>query len=76
MRLEDRGEDSIWKLEDPAVLRREQQAKQQAAAEQKFKKASMAHSKKQAVGFCHVTVVTLVQPVMHGTRHSPQQRAD
>lgn len=87
MRLEDRGDDSIWKLEDPAVLRREQQAKQQAAAEQKFKKASMAHSKKQAVGSFHVTVinpcsaclvtvVTLVQPVMHGTRHSPQQRAD
>ena len=50
VRLEDRGEDSIWKLEDPAVLRREQQAKQQAAAEQKYKKATMAHSKKQAVG--------------------------
>ena len=50
VRLEDRGDDSIWKLEDPAVLRREQQAKQQAAAEQKHKKAAMAHSMKQAVG--------------------------
>ena len=50
VRLEDRGDDSIWKLEDPAVLRREQQAKQQAAAEQKYKKATMAHSKKHAVG--------------------------
>ena len=49
VRLEDRGDESIWKLEDPDVLRQEQQAKQQAAAEQKFKKLNMAHSKKQAV---------------------------
>ena len=49
VRLEDRGDESVWKLEDPAVLRREQQAKQQAAAEQKLKKLVMAHSKKQAV---------------------------
>lgn len=49
VRLEDRGDESIWKLEDPDVLRQEQQAKQQAAAEQKYKKATVAHSKKQAV---------------------------
>lgn len=48
VRLEDRGDESVWKLEDPAVLRREQQAKQQAAAEQKLKKLVMAHSRKQA----------------------------
>ena len=57
VRLEDRGADSIWKLEDPAVLRREQQAKQQAAAEQKYKKAVMAHSKKQAVGGIQCIIV-------------------
>lgn len=50
VRLEDRGDESVWKLEDPDVLRQEQEAKQQAAAEQKYKKAIMAHSKKQAVG--------------------------
>ncbi len=62
VRLEDRGDDSIWKLEDPAVLRREQQAKQQAAAEQKLKKAVMAHSKKQAVSLvtpCHTSLTNL-----------------
>ncbi|KAL3152254.1 hypothetical protein ABBQ32_001333 [Trebouxia sp. C0010 RCD-2024] len=48
VRLEDRGDESVWKLEDPDVLRQEQEAKQQAAAEQKYKKAIMAHSKKQA----------------------------
>lgn len=50
VRLEDRGDESIWKLEDPDVLRQEQRAKQQAAAEQKYKKVTTAHSKKQAVG--------------------------
>lgn len=70
MRLEDRGDDSIWKLEDPAVLRREQQAKQQAAAEQKYKKASMAHSKKQAVGSCHVTVINPCS-ACHAWRKAP-----
>jgi len=49
VRLEDRGDESVWKLEDPAVLRREQQAKQQDAAEQKLKKLVSAHNKKQAV---------------------------
>ncbi|DBB16222.1 TPA: hypothetical protein ACH3X3_014548 [Trebouxia sp. C0006] len=48
VRLEDRGDESVWKLEDPAILRREQQAKQQDAAEQKLKKLVSAHSKKQA----------------------------
>ncbi|DBA81679.1 TPA: hypothetical protein ACH3X1_007426 [Trebouxia sp. C0004] len=48
VRLEDRGDESVWKLEDPAVLRREQQAKQQDAAEQKLKKLVSAHNKKQA----------------------------
>ena len=49
VRLEDRGDESVWKLEDPIVLRREQQAKQQDTAEQKLKKLVSAHSKKQAV---------------------------
>lgn len=48
VRLEDRGDESVWKLDDADVLRREQQAKQQAAAEQKLKKLTMAHSKKDA----------------------------
>lgn len=67
VRLEDRGDDSIWKLEDPAVLRREQQAKQQAAAEQKHKKAIMAHSKKQAVG--PAAVMLQSSPVAWAVRH-------
>ena len=49
VRLEDRGDESVWKLEDPEVLQSEQQAKQQAAAEQKLKKTAMLHSKKDAV---------------------------
>ena len=56
MRLEDRGDESIWKLEDPAVLQREQQAKQQAAADHKYTEATAAHSKKQAVGSVAVVV--------------------
>ena len=54
VRLEDRGDESVWKLEDADVLRREQQAKQQAAAEQKLKKLTMAHSKKDAVRCLHL----------------------
>lgn len=66
VRLEDRGDDSIWKLEDPAVLRREQQAKQQAAAEQKYKKALAAHSKKQAVrSIAHLLTMLLLAMTLH-----------
>ena len=49
VQLEDRGDESVWKLEDPDVLRRAHHEKQQAAVEQKIKKLSMAHSKKDAV---------------------------
>ena len=49
VRLEDRGDDSVWKLDDPKVLRQEQEAKRQALAEQQLKKAVAAHNKKQAV---------------------------
>lgn len=49
VQLEDRGDESVWKLEDPAVLRRAHHEKQQAAVQQKIKKLSMAHSKKDAV---------------------------
>lgn len=54
VQLEDRGDESVWKLEDPEVLRRAHQEKQQAAVEQSIKKLSMAQSKKTAVGR-HVT---------------------
>lgn len=73
VRLEDRGAESIWKLEDPAVLRREQQAKQQAAAEQKYKKAAVAHSKKQAVSFvCFITVIQTSFTFVWGARSQPR----
>ena len=67
VQLEDRGDESVWKLEDPEVLRRAHQEKQQAAVEQKIKKLSMAHSKKDAVSLipvpaaacrCHTGFVT------------------
>ena len=70
VRLEDRGDESVWKLEDPAVLRREQQAKQQAAAEQKLKKLVMAHSKKQAVSPLAVIITTVAGIVQKGYRLS------
>lgn len=52
VQLEDRGDVSVWKLEDPSVLQKAYQEKQQAAHEQKLKKAIMVHSKKDAVCLC------------------------
>ena len=65
VQLEDRGDESVWKLEDPEVLRKAHQEKQQAAAEQKIKKLSMAHSKKDAVSMhLHMSVISLQLPLL------------
>ena len=65
VQLEDRGDESVWKLEDPEVLRKAHQEKQQAAAEQKIKKLSMAHSKKDAVSMqLHLPVISLQLPLL------------
>ena len=68
VRLEDRGDESVWKLEDADVLRREQQAKQQAAAEQKLKKLTMAQSKKDAVRCLYLCKSSLLRFVYWSAR--------